>query len=298
MSKMSMKRSGEDGEHVPSPQRRRGLKAALAITVFAAVDQILPFVAYRDNQTRAGRGRIDTKRLTLVAPGIGRKDADDVVRALYPSLGGEDNTVASLVYSDARIDPRWTADAIRASGCQELVPVGQSIGGGHMVQVIGLLVPDILAGRIDVPATMFLNSPYNDSTLKLGALAADALARVPAGFVKKVVGEPIAFGGNITNASPQLGDSQLDFAAGFDGARYVPGIRRFIGRALYVGDSSPDSDGVVYTVQSSQHYKADLGHKLTVELVDGLGHPDPAKNIDQAAVYNSVISDFMKSIPA
>jgi len=286
-----MKRPGEDWSVAGAPnsgRRRFNWKLVTAAGIVIA-DQIPPYLIWHDNQTRVEQGKIDTKRLVVVTPGIGRKDAPDIVAALHPALFGRDTTVRGLSYGDRGIKSKATADAIRATGCKELVLVGHSIGGGHDVEVIQELGPDIRAKQLTVRA-VFLSSPYSGANLVNGA--AEALTYVPAGMTKKFVGEPMAFGG-WTNASPDLGESQLEFAVGFDGSQHVRGIRNLITDALYIGDASPDGDGVVYTVAASESYQRDLGDKLTVKLVAGLGHPDPAKNAFQAATYNHEISTFL-----
>lgn len=290
---MTMRRRGEDwkGEQAPNPGRRLfGKRTLLVIGGVVIADQIPPYLIWHDNQTRVEQGRINTKRLALVVPGIGRKDAPDVVGALRPGLSGPDTTVRSLVYGDSGMSAKASADAVRASDCSELILVGQSIGGGHGVEMLEELRPDIVAGTIKKPVVVFLHTPHSGQNLVNGA--AGALSYIPSGLTKKFVGEPIAYG-KVTNASPDLGESQLDFAVDFNGAYHVAGISDLISAALYIGDESPDGDGVIYTVAASEGYKGDLGDKLTVKLVSGLGHPDPAKISFQAATYNQEISTFL-----
>jgi hypothetical protein len=253
----------------------------------AVVDQLPPFIFWRDDDTNIETGRVDTKRLALVSPGIGRKNANDIAGVLRPSLSDRDTTLASLSYGDDGMDPREAAEAIRRSGCRELILVGHSIGGGFNTQVVEALRGDIESGQIAKPKLILLSSPHDGSNVQNGM--AGLLSKVPLGLITDTIADTVAFGGP-NNVSPHLEGSQLDFAVGYDGSAAAR-IVDLIDSALYIGDANPD--GVIDTPRAARGFKAAWGDKLTAKLVPDLGHPDPAKNAFQADVYNHDIAEWL-----
>lgn len=284
------------GDQAPNLSRRRGLKAAGFVALAYVTDGLAgaAWDASRPhNGTTIEHDKISTPHLALVMGGIGRQNGNDITSALAPSLANKNTTLTSLVYPDRAPSPKETANAILATNCKNLTIVGHSSGACHGLFVIAALRPAIESGQINKPRVVMLNSPYTGEDV-ISPLA-KPISYVPLGLGSKSLLDLVVYG-EVKDVAVGLEEAQLDLSVDFDGSTVLPNIADLIDAAIYVGDAYPD--GVINTPQAAQGYAQSLGNRLTVQLVPGLGHPDPAKDPRQAAIYNEVIADWHKALAA